>query len=219
MSGEFGSSGRGSQRSRPTFLARVATDDTARLDRPSATDDHRARPRGTCHFNDDGGTGPRLADTPSGAYRRPPKVETLRQKIYKKAFAAPDEADTGSSSWAGALDTNHQSGEQEPLLSTGHAQPSYASSKAGTGQIKIEGQVSKSNMNPEVPNDTSKLGTFSGVFVPTTLNVLSILMFLRFGFILGQSGVIGMLGSSLKALRPTFILYLTDCQLCSSCPI
>ncbi len=40
----------------------------------------------------------------------------------------------------------------------------------------------------------SKLGTFSGVFVPTTLNVLSILMFLRFGFILGQSGVLGMMG-------------------------
>lgn len=41
-----------------------------------------------------------------------------------------------------------------------------------------------------------KLGTFSGVFVPTTLNVLSVLMFLRFGFILGQSGVVGMMGMS-----------------------
>lgn len=41
---------------------------------------------------------------------------------------------------------------------------------------------------------SEKLGTFSGVFVPTTLNVLSILMFLRFGFILGQSGVLGMIG-------------------------
>lgn len=41
---------------------------------------------------------------------------------------------------------------------------------------------------------SNKLGTFSGVFVPTTLNVLSILMFLRFGFVLGQSGVLGMMG-------------------------
>lgn len=32
--------------------------------------------------------------------------------------------------------------------------------------------------------------------MPTTLNVLSILMFLRFGFILGQSGIVGTLGIS-----------------------
>lgn len=39
----------------------------------------------------------------------------------------------------------------------------------------------------------SKLGTYDGVFVPTTLNVLSILMFLRFGFIVGQAGILGSL--------------------------
>ncbi|KAF2142085.1 uncharacterized protein K452DRAFT_318393 [Aplosporella prunicola CBS 121167] len=44
------------------------------------------------------------------------------------------------------------------------------------------------------PQEGSKLGTFAGVFVPTTLNVLSILMFLRFGFILGQGGIVGMMG-------------------------
>jgi len=47
---------------------------------------------------------------------------------------------------------------------------------------------------PRPIGGTSKLGTFAGVFVPTTLNVLSILMFLRFGFILGQTGVVGMMG-------------------------
>lgn len=53
------------------------------------------------------------------------------------------------------------------------------------------------------PADGSKkLGTISGVFVPTTLNVLSILMFLRFGFILGQSGVLGMFGKSIMSLCP-----------------
>jgi potassium/chloride transporter 9 len=46
---------------------------------------------------------------------------------------------------------------------------------------------------PRPVGGNAKLGTFSGVFVPTTLNVLSILMFLRFGFILGQSGVLGMM--------------------------
>lgn len=38
-----------------------------------------------------------------------------------------------------------------------------------------------------------KLGTFDGVFIPTALNVLSILMFLRFGFIIGQMGISGSL--------------------------
>ncbi|SCU84021.1 LAME_0C07844g1_1 [Lachancea meyersii CBS 8951] len=47
-----------------------------------------------------------------------------------------------------------------------------------------------SKLDPENPNK-DKLGTFEGVFVPTTLNVLSILMFLRFGFIIGQMGVLG----------------------------
>lgn len=49
---------------------------------------------------------------------------------------------------------------------------------------------------PRPVGGTAKLGTFAGVFVPTTLNVLSILMFLRFGFILGQTGVVGMMGES-----------------------
>ena len=46
---------------------------------------------------------------------------------------------------------------------------------------------------------SEKLGTFSGVFVPTSLNVLSILMFIRWGFILGQGGVVGMMGMLIVA--------------------
>lgn len=38
-----------------------------------------------------------------------------------------------------------------------------------------------------------KLGTWDGVFMPVTLNVLGIILFLRFGFILGQAGLLGSL--------------------------
>ncbi|CCK72921.1 Vhc1p KNAG_0M00680 [Huiozyma naganishii CBS 8797] len=50
-----------------------------------------------------------------------------------------------------------------------------------------------SRYDPENPHK-DKLGTYDGVFVPTALNVLSILMFLRFGFILGQLGIICTIG-------------------------
>lgn len=60
-----------------------------------------------------------------------------------------------------------------------------------TGTLVEEGQDRISQEKPGIDNVTYKMGTFAGVFVPTTLNVLSILMFLRFGFILGQTGVLG----------------------------
>lgn len=41
---------------------------------------------------------------------------------------------------------------------------------------------------------SAKLGLVSGVYIPVFLNILSILMFLRFGLILGQVGFVGILG-------------------------
>lgn len=39
-----------------------------------------------------------------------------------------------------------------------------------------------------------KLGIVSGVYIPVCLNIISILMFLRFGRILGRIGLLGMIG-------------------------
>ncbi|POR39200.1 Vacuolar cation-chloride cotransporter 1 [Tolypocladium paradoxum] len=44
------------------------------------------------------------------------------------------------------------------------------------------------------PKKSGKLGLMSGVYIPVCLNIMSILMFLRFGFILGQIGFMGILG-------------------------
>jgi solute carrier family 12 (potassium/chloride transporters), member 9 len=64
-----------------------------------------------------------------------------------------------------------------------------------TIQMHNEAESKKANGDPSAPKPglgprpvggDEKLGLFSGVYVPTCLNVLSILMFLRFGFILGR---------------------------------
>lgn len=48
-----------------------------------------------------------------------------------------------------------------------------------------------------------KLGMLSGVYIPVCLNIFSILLFLRFGLILGQIGLVGMLGTSCNSVpRP-----------------
>lgn len=58
---------------------------------------------------------------------------------------------------------------------------------------------------------SGKLGLISGVYIPVCLNVISILMFLRFGLILGQLGLAGIFGkrpppasSLLKLTRNSF---------------
>ncbi|CAI4210205.1 unnamed protein product [Parascedosporium putredinis] len=44
-----------------------------------------------------------------------------------------------------------------------------------------------------------KLGVLSGVYIPVCLSILSILMFLRFGLILGQIGLVGIIGMMTQA--------------------
>lgn len=71
----------------------------------------------------------------------------------------------------------------------------------GSGDKKANGDSSmpKPGLGPRPIGGDEKLGMFSGVYVPTCLNVLSILMFLRFGFILGQGGVLGIMGMLIAA--------------------
>lgn len=54
-------------------------------------------------------------------------------------------------------------------------------------------------MEQEPSSKRHKLGVVSGVYIPVCLNILSILMFLRFGHILGQVGLLGMLGMTIFA--------------------
>lgn len=65
-----------------------------------------------------------------------------------------------------------------------------------------------------------KLGIVSGVYIPVCLNIISILMFLRFGRILGRIGLLGMLGESPRhfASNSTNLIpssRSSDCGLCN----
>lgn len=50
-------------------------------------------------------------------------------------------------------------------------------------------------LNTMEPSKKNKLGVVSGVYVPVCFGILSVLMFLRFGLILGQVGLLGILGA------------------------
>ncbi|KAI1074155.1 amino acid permease-domain-containing protein [Whalleya microplaca] len=52
----------------------------------------------------------------------------------------------------------------------------------------------KLDTGPPTPTKKSKLGVIPGVFIPVVLNIISIIMFLRFGSIIGRIGLLGMLG-------------------------
>lgn len=51
-------------------------------------------------------------------------------------------------------------------------------------------QMLKPDRDPERRLDPGKLGTFLGVYTPTILTILGVIMYLRFGWVLGQVGLL-----------------------------
>lgn len=166
-------------RSRSNFLTRSATDDAEQLARrtslaPSAT-----------------------TDSPSE--RRP--SQTIPQYRDSIATHGSQGGSQGGNGWFSRMFSGVGSGQnlkskrRRSLAGLDSTTTPLFTNGARKSRAEKNG-VSKPRPGafPRPVGGSFKLGTFAGVFVPTTLNVLSILMFLRFGFILGQSGVLGMLG-------------------------
>ncbi|GMM35379.1 Vhc1 protein [Saccharomycopsis crataegensis] len=95
----------------------------------------------------------------------------------------------------GAMTTSYMSVPPvKPLSSSSNknGKRSKAAKHIGTTTTEKIFQNDK-KLAEKIQEESPKLDTYSGVFLPTALNVLSILMFLRFGFIVGQLGIIGSL--------------------------
>lgn len=169
-------------RSRPSFLTRTARDDAAQLDRRlSATTEELQTP-----LQLSGPSRNPLEPTADASLPEPRRPGLTKSSLH-----------------------SHDGGKQPPLLKTRSSSGRRKSGHGLLGSASLTVQMHNKRDNDGKDSSTGgprigslprpvgghgKLGTFSGVFVPTTLNVLSILMFLRFGFILGQAGVVGMTG-------------------------
>lgn len=182
---EWPALGRGTlTRSRPTFLARTATDDAAQLLRRSS-------------FPALTGLQDQTSKDRDGSVHDASRPATARSTTSSASHALPRTASsTGAYGTFGSLHSSQAANgvNEQGASSASMPQDSVTGYAHLTADKPENSTTSKEGQIPRPNGSTDKLGTFSGVFVPTSLNVLSILMFIRFGFILGQSGVLGMLG-------------------------
>jgi potassium/chloride transporter 9 len=71
----------------------------------------------------------------------------------------------------------------------------HSVSESHDGRVSVKMEARHSN----------KLGSISGVYIPVFLNIMSILMFLRFGLIIGKIGFVGILGKPWYHIMVFFI--------------
>lgn len=187
MAKRVGESSDSLSRRRPTFATRTAQEDVSRLD-----------PGDSAHAISDERT--RLLPWPPTQWARPYEPVNSSEPTEDQRHSSPMNYFRGISRWW----HNGRDHDQEQQTSGDTTSQNVYLSADPLLDPRAD-KKDKSGHRSRSVDEPKKLGTFSGVFVPTTLNVLSILMFLRFGFILGQAGVLGILGehTSSQSQDPT----------------
>lgn len=153
-------------RSRPNFSTRTAQEDVARLDPNEHTEN--------------------VPSERTGLLQWPPTIWSRHEDSASTEHTRNQRHSAPASALAGLSRLWHRKASDE--------QQREGSEEQFSQHVPLSpGNKKDKNGHRRSIEQPKKLGTFSGVFVPTTLNVLSILMFLRFGFILGQAGLLGIL--------------------------
>jgi potassium/chloride transporter 9 len=178
---------RNTHRAKSNFLARTAADDAAQLHRRSSVMPEVDGPQDPPNIPSE--LAPLNPYEPADENSEPePRKYYFTHRVFQGfgdriggLYRRRSKEAQSKSHQGGAVLADHSSTAQI------HARTAY------NGKME-ENKGPKKGSLPRPVGGFEKLGTFSGVFVPTSLNVLSILMFLRFGFILGQGGFLGMMG-------------------------
>jgi solute carrier family 12 (potassium/chloride transporters), member 9 len=161
------------------FQSRAATDDAGELDK---------RDSNITEEQDSPSREPENPYEPATNDSTPPPREHAFTKRLIRLHSHSDDGNNGSRNISRRRSV---SGRRKPITGT-------MGLDSLTVQMHNEAESKKANgdsaaprpgLGPRPIGGSEKLGMFSGVYVPTCLNVLSILMFLRFGFLLGMSAI------------------------------
>lgn len=77
---------------------------------------------------------------------------------------------------------------------------------------KASSEASATTKAPAQPG-TGGLGTFGGVYTPSILTILGVIMYLRFGWVVGQVGLVGTLAIVTLSTSITFLTGLSIAEI------
>ncbi|KAF9181064.1 hypothetical protein BGZ51_005691 [Haplosporangium sp. Z 767] len=126
-------------------------------------------------------------------------AQTIAQNVAQheqQQGAYPDQAVVQEDEYSQLLDKPLMSGELNNEHTGKRTYGTAPDSRSNQQQDKaLDEPVFPTLLNPALATTKpSKLGVFAGVFVPCVLSIWGIILFLRFGFIIGQAGVVGTMG-------------------------
>lgn len=176
-------------RGRPAFSTRAATDITDQLLRRSSLPTPTRGPEASKFAHSAEPENPYEPQTEND--EPPPREYAPSERFFGRLFRGRYDGTDDTP----ATNRSRNRGRRK----SGHTLLPDHSLTAQMHQSSQRSDLPKIGAFPRPVGGSEKLGTFSGVFVPTSLNVLSILMFIRFGFILGQGGVVGIMGMMVVA--------------------